>query len=241
MLKFTLNKDEFAALDAGQQALYEADGDTYKLGVEGLEDTGALKRAKDREAQNAREAKARAEQLEQELADLRGQADDKDKDALRKSKDIDALEKSWKETADRRVADRDKVVDGLKRQMEQLLVGNVANSLATELFTTPEIAKDFVAKRLRAEFDGETPITRVLDKDGNPSALTIEEFKRELLDTPTLKGILIGSKASGGGAGDGGNGGGATKKFSEMNDQERVDLYKRNPEAFNQAVAQSRG
>lgn len=241
MLKLTVPKEDYAELDDAIKSLYTEDGDNFKLAVDGIEDTGALRRAKEREALAAREHKERADALEAELAEIRARAEDKDKDALRKSKDIDALEKSWKETADRRVADVTKQLDAVKQQMQRLLVDNVASQLAGELFTVPEIGKDFIAKRLRAEFDGEHPMTRVLDREGNPSALSIDEFKRELLDTPTLKGILIASKASGGGAGNGGNGGGApTKKLSEMNDAERVEFYKNDPEGFRKASEAAR-
>lgn len=241
-LKLTITKDEHTALDAALQALYNADGDNFKLTVDGLEDTGALKRAKDREALNAKEAKERADALQAQLDEIAAREADLDKDSKRKKGDIDALEKSWKETADKREKAALDKVEAMKAQMQNLLVGNVAQSLASELFTVPEAMVDFVQKRLRAEFDGDVPTTRVLDANGQPSALSIDDFKKELLDNPKLKGILVASNASGGGAGNGGGSGagGSTKKLADMSDAERVDLYKTNPTVFNQLVEQQR-
>lgn len=234
MLKLNITAEELAALDDNLKSFYIADGDKFKLGVEGLEDTGALKRAKDREAQAAKEAKERAEALQAELDEIKEREADADKDSKRKKGDIEALEKSWKETADRREKVALDKLEALKGQVETLLVGNVAQSIASELFTVPEAMIDFVSKRLKAEFDGDTPITRVLDANGQPSAATIEDFRKELLDNPKLKGILVASNASGGGAGNGGgSGGGAgTKKPDEYSEQERVDLYRSNPAEF---------
>lgn len=243
MLKFNLTTDEYTALSDDAKTNYIQDGDNYKLQIDGLEDTGALKRAKDREAQAAKEAREEAARLKTELDAIKEREADADKDSKRKKGDIEALERSWKETADRRVADIQTKLEAAQGQMQTLLVGNVAQSIASELFTTPEIAIDFVSKRLKAEFDGDTPITRVLDSSGHPSALTIDEFKKELLANPKLAGILVASKASGGGAGGGsGSGGGAsTKKLADMNHAERLELYKTNPTVFNQLVEASKG
>lgn len=242
-LKLNITNDEHATLDDAVKALYEADGDNFKLAVDGLEDTGALKRAKDRVALEAKEAKERADRLEAELQEIRDREADADKEGLRKKGDLASLEKSWKDTADKRVAAEAAKVESLKKQMENLLVGNVAQSIASELFTVPEAMTDFVQKRLRAEFDGDVPTTRVLDSNGQPSAATIDDLRKELLANPKLSGILVASKASGGGAGNGGGSGagGSTKKLADMTDAERVDLYKTNPALFNQLVEQQKG
>lgn len=242
-LKLNITNDEYATLDDAVKGLYEADGDNFKLAVDGLEDTGALKRAKDREAQLAKEEKKRADELQAQLDEIAAREADADKDQKRKKGDIEALEKSWKETADKRERAALDKLDNLKKQMENLLVGNVAQSIASELFTVPEAMTDFVQKRLRAEFDGDVPTTRVLDSNGQPSAATIDDLRKELLANPKLSGILVASKASGGGAGNGGGSGagGPTKKLADMTDAERVELYKTNPALFNQLVEQQKG
>lgn len=241
-LKLNITAEEHAALDDAVKSLYEADGDNFKLAVEGIEDTGALRRAKEREAQLAREEKKRADELQARIDEIEAREADADKDSKRKKGDIEALEKSWKETADKREKAALDKVEAMKGQMQKLLVGNVAQSIASELFTVPEAMVDFVSKRLKAEFDGDTPTTRILDNEGHPSAATIEDFKKELLANEKLKGILVASKSSGGGAGNGGGSGsgGSTKKLADMDDNERVELYRTNPDRFNQLLEQQR-
>lgn len=235
--------EEFAAIDEAFKPLFEADGDNFKLKVDGLEDTGALKRAKDREAQAAKEAKEERDRLAAELQAIKDRLADTDMTDKRKKGDIEALEKSWKDKRDADVKAEQERAERLMRQMETLLVGNVAQSLASELFTVPEAMQDFVAKRLKAEFDGDTPVTRILDASGHPSAATIDDFKKELLDNPKLQGILVASKSSGGGAGNGGGSGGgaSTKKLADLSEPERIELYRTNPEEFNRQLTASRG
>jgi hypothetical protein len=50
MLKYSIDKASFDGLDSINKSHYTQDGDNYRLEVDGLEDVGALKRAKDHEA-----------------------------------------------------------------------------------------------------------------------------------------------------------------------------------------------
>jgi hypothetical protein len=65
-------------------------------------------------------------------------------------------------------------------------------------------------------------------------------LKKEIAADKRFAAVIVASKASGGGAAGSGrpNGGGAPtgkKTFKDMNEKERVDWYKRDPEGFNQA------
>jgi hypothetical protein len=238
-LKLNISTAEHEALDDHVKPLYTADGDNFKLAVDGIEDTGALKRAKDREALAAKEAKERADLLQAELDEIKAREADADKDGKRKKGDIEALEKSWKDEKDKAVAAEVAKRERREKQLQELLVDSKADSLAHELFTVPEIGRDYIKKFLRAELDGDVPTTRVLDSMGQPTAKTLDDFKNDMLDNTALKGILVASNASGGGAGNGGGSGsgGSTKKLADMSDAERVELYKTNPTVFNQLVA----
>jgi len=73
------------------------------------------------------------------------------------------------------------------------------------------------------------PVTRVLDDNGQPTAMTIEEFKESLKNDPELAPVIVGSAASGGGA-SGGDGGGNTGKIdlSKASKEEKMAYLKRN-------------
>ena len=78
MLKRKLTAKEFEKLSEALQAEYiEKDG-VYVLDVDGDEDTGALKRAKDRETQKRKDAESRLSDLEGKLADMEAAAADSD-------------------------------------------------------------------------------------------------------------------------------------------------------------------
>ena len=66
-----------------------------------------------------------------------------------------------------------------------------------------------VLPRLTVTEDGEDFVVKVLGPDGKPSASTMDDFKKELLQNKDLAPILRGTRASGGGANGGAGGGGA--------------------------------
>lgn len=217
-LKKKITKAEFEKLAEHFKAEYIEDGEGYRLDVDGEEDTGALKRAKDREAQLRRDAEKKAKELEDRLADIEG-------DDARKKGDIQTLEKSWQKKLDDQKAEADAKIAKLTGHTTKSLVDNVALALATEISTSPKILIPHIRQRLQADFEGDEPTTRVLDANGKPSALTIDELKQEFVANKDFSAIIIGSKASGGAGGDKNKGG--ASKFDK--DGKPVDLSKLGP------------
>lgn len=221
-MKFKLNATEYAALSDELKKLYIADGDEFRLQVEGMEDTGALKRAKDHEKAERQKAEKRVRELTEEMeAKARGNGD------------VKTLEDSWKQ----KLADKDKEhkleVAKLRGQLETILVDNVADGLAKELSTAPSLLKPVIRARLRAEEQDGNLVTRVLDGEGKPSALNLDDLKKEVIGNKEFAAILIGSKGSGSGAaGNQRPGASGTKAFKEMNEAERTALYNSDPAAY---------
>jgi len=230
-MKYTISKTEYEQLEEVIQKQYDAKGDEYQIQLEGVEDTGALKRAKEHE-------KERRHKAEQELKEVRDKLDSKEQEImdLRKGAvskdDVEALEKSYKEKLEDTQKDYEDRLNTSENSLKNLLVDNVANKLATEISTVPDLMANAIATRLTTEVvDGKT-ITRVLDNEGKPSALTVDELKKEFIANEKFSSIIVGSNASGSGAQGSGNGGGAAKKFSEMSESERIDLYKSSPDDY---------
>lgn len=221
----------------------EQDGKFY-LDIDGIDDhhgVGALKRAKDYEKENARKAKEKADQIQADLDKANSDLEDLRKNGIPKG-DVDRLEQSYKD----KYAKDEKVlkdrIDGLTTSLEKHLLDSQAVKLATELAAKPEYVElllPHIRNRMKLEAgEGDEHVLRVLDKDGKPSALNMDDLKKELLGHKAFAAILTGSKAAGGGAnGGGGNGGGASKKLSEMNDAERTQFAKDDPDGFRKAVA----
>ncbi len=196
-LKRKITKAEYDKLSAEIKTEYVADGDDFKLDIAGEadEDTGALKRAKDREAQLRREAEKRAKEAEDKLAGIEG-------DDARKKGDIVTLEKAWQKKLDDAKAEADAKISRYETNIRTTLVDNVAAKLAAEISTSPALILPHIKARLIADLDGDAPTTKVLGKDGKPSNVTLDDLRKEFVDNKDFATIIRASKASGGGAPD---------------------------------------
>lgn len=199
-LKKKINAATWQKLPEVIQAEYtkQDDGEDYVLAVEGEEDTGALKRAKDHEAAKRKEAVDKAKKLEDELKAYRDKEEDsKDNDAKKKG-DIDALENSWKDKNKKLKESKDAEISKLKGHLSNILVDKEAESLAKDISSHPKLLLPYLKQRLQADLDGDVPATRILDADGKPSALSLNELKDEFRANPDFSAVITASKASGG-------------------------------------------
>lgn len=220
-LKRKITKEAYEKLSDDLKAEYGEKDGSYILDVEGDEDTGALKRAKDRETQGRKDAEKKLKDAQEELNAL-GDSDAK------KRGDIETLEKSWK-------TKNEELESGFKTQLAgkdsfitKTLIDNVALKMASNISTSPGLILPHIKARLAADLEGDSPITKVLDADGKPSALTIEDLEKEFVANKDYAAIIIASKASGSSTSNDGknsstNGGannGDQKPLSELSPKE---------------------
>lgn len=217
-LKKKLTKAEYEKLSEHIKAEYIEDGDGFRLDIDGDEDTGALKRAKDREAQLRRDAEAKLREAQEELDRING-------DDARKKGDIATLEKSWQKKLEDQKAEYEGKVSKLTAHTTKTLVDNVATQIATKISNAPALLLPHIKSRLQADFEGDSPVTRILDKEGKVSAMTIEELSAEFVANKDFSAIITASKASGGaGRSSNQNGGGAANQSDKP-----ADLASMNP------------
>jgi hypothetical protein len=224
-MKYQIDKAAYDALEPSLQAFYKAQGDQYVLVVEGLpapEDTAGLKAKVDELLREKKDEKTRREQAE-EAARLAAE------EAARKNGDTEALERSWNEKHTKALTEKEQALGSLQAQVHALTVGATAARLAGELAVqgSSTVLQRLIEPRLSMELRDGKPAVVVLDAEGRPSALTVDEFKEQLFNDAALAPLIAASKATGGGAA-GGKGGGAAKKFSEMTGMERVELRRNN-------------
>lgn len=190
-MKFKVTKTELEKLAPHYQSEYiEKDGG-YVLDIEGGEDTGALKRAKDREKAARIAAETKLNEIEGELDTLKSDP---------KARDVKSLETSWADKHKKEMDLKDASITKLSDFAKATLADSVALSLAKEISTSPELLLPHIKARIVADLSGDKPLTKILDKEGKVSAFTLEDFKKEVLETPAYAAILIGSKAKGGSA-----------------------------------------
>jgi len=136
-------------------------------------------------------------------------------EAARKSGDVAALEKSWKEREDARLAEiseRDQLIN-------KMTVGAAVADISAQLAVkgSESAFAKIIRDRLGVEMRDGSATIRVMDANGSPSAMTIDDLKKELSADAALKPLLAGSLGSGGGAA--GSDGGAGQKNTITREQ----------------------
>lgn len=245
MLKRKISKAEHTALVPALQVEYKAVGDDFELDAEGPDDVGELRRAHDREKQAVAAEKAKVVTLETQFNDIKTKYDLVTATDQRRAGDVAALDKSWKEKFDAANLEAANKLAVKDKFIHTTLVDSVATSMAAELSgDNAAILIPHIKQRLSADLSGETPLTRVIDITGKPTALSVEDLKKEFKENKQFASVIIASKASGGGAAGGsrnnGGAGSGDKKFKDMGDAERTEWFKRDPEGFKQAAAEAR-
>lgn len=228
-MKFKLTKEEFEKLSEDFQKEYtEKDGE-YVLTIEGGEDTGALKRAKDHEKQRRQQAEQKARDLEAQLGEIQEQLEDLQNNSG-KSGDIQKLEAQWKKKLKDREDELTQQLNSLNSEVNKLLVDNVADQLAMKLSDAPAVLKPHIKSRLTVEYVDGKPVTRVKDLDGEISIMTLDELESEFKSNKDFAPIIRGSQGSGSGAGGGNGGTGGTKpekpNFSTASPKEIAEYIK---------------
>lgn len=238
MLKLKLTKAEFDALPEGLKVAYLADGENYKLAVDGYEDPGELRRARDREKEAARIAKEERDAYKAKLEGL-------ELEPARTAKDIKTLEAAWKAKYDADVAAERSKTEAATKKYSDHLVQSEARKFASEIAAKPENV-DLILPHVLGRFEFSEDTVRIKDKTGRLSAMNTDELKKEFVENPMFGSVVAASKASGaGGAGNsnpssGGAGKTAGKKFSDWSENERVELYRSNPAEFQRLSEASR-
>jgi len=231
-LKAKLTKEQYDKLSDALKFEYVADGDAFKLDVEGAEDTGPLKRALEREKADKTTSKARVAELEAQLEEL-------STNDARKTGDIAKLEKQWEKKLTDATAAKDATIEKLTGHTKKSLVDNVAMSIASKISKAPALLLPHIKARLTADFDGDEPQTVVLGADGKASKMTIEELSQEFVANKDFSAIITASKASGS-AGTQNKGGSATNSNPQMNGDKPADLSKMNPRQLADSIKESK-
>lgn len=198
------------------RSLYVADGDEFVLKLDDDPAEG-MRSARDHEKTARKEAERKLRELEAKKAE-------EDNDNNKKKGDVDAIEKSWQKKYEQREQELLGQVSSLKSHVQTTAVDGFASSIASDLFTSPNLAMPHIKSRLGVEeVDGKF-VTRILDAEGKPTALTADEFKKELSESPDFKAILKVSKA---------NGGAGAPNFQQQNNQnqggQEINLAKASP------------
>lgn len=170
--------------------------------------------------------------LLKEKADAKTAAQTAQEEAAKKSGDVEALEKSWGDKLAAEVKAREDKLSTYEQAISKMTSGAAATTMAAELAVpgSAEALMPHIASRLTTELTDGKPIIRVLDKDGKPSAMSLDDLKKEISENKAFAPLLLGSNASGDGKPGGkGNPGAKTIKrdvWSAMSPDEKSAFSK---------------
>ena len=229
--------ESLEGLDENLHSLYEQKDGAYFLKVSGVvaeSDLEGIKANRDALLAEKKEQQRKAEEAEAERQRIEREAAE---EAARQKGDWQALEDSYKAKLAERETEFANQADALRKQVYKLTVGEQAIKLAAEISKphTQQIMSRFIEERLTLD---ENNNVRVLDLQGKPSAMTIDDLKAEFKANAMFQDIVVINNSSGGGASGGGLGGGAAKNPKDMTTQERADWATRDPIGFQNAVNQ---
>jgi hypothetical protein len=228
----SLKLDSLENIDESLQGLYEQTDTGYQLKVTGIpepekEDLSGLKNKVDEllREKKAASQKAREAAEEAEAARL---------EAAKKGNDTEALDKSWQEKFNAREVELKKELEELSGTLVKLTSGQTATKIAAEIAVqgSADVLLPHLERRLRTEFRDGSPVTVVLDKDGKPSAMSIDELKAEFQNSAAFAPLIVGTKANGAGRTGGNESSGAgvnevsRSEFDRMNQAQRANFAK---------------
>ena len=230
MIEYKL--DSLESIDETLQGLYEQTDTGYQLKVTGIpepekEDLSGLKNKVDEllREKKAASQKAREAAEEAEAARL---------EAAKKGNDTEALDKSWQEKFNAREIELKKELESLSGTLVKLTSGQTATKIAAEIAVqgSADVLLPHLERRLKTEFRDGSPVTVVLDKDGKPSAMSIDELKAEFQNSAAFAPLIVGTKANGAGRTGGNESSGAgvnevsRSEFDRMNQAQRANFAK---------------
>lgn len=133
-------------------------------------------------------------------------------EAAKKDGDAKSIDESWQKKYDKLSEDLKVQLAEKDAMITDITVNQNARTIAAQLAVdgSDSVMVDHIQKRLSMEIREGRPTTVVLDADGKPSALTIDELKTEFSENPAFAPLIRGNKASGSG---GINSGGSASKL----------------------------
>ena len=178
---------------------------------------------------------AKNRELLEEKARTKKEAEQAALEAAKKSGDLESLEKSWQKKVETTEQELRTEIKQYEQMLASITSGAEARRLAADLALPghADLLMPHIAGRLKTEIRDGKPTVRVLDRDGTPSAMTVDDLRKEIMGTELFAPILAGSKANGaGGTGRSDGGKPKLKAFNEYTSSELVELKRADPDTY---------
>lgn len=237
MLQRKISKAIFDALDDHLKGLYKQSGAGYILDVEPDESVSEIHTALEAARKERDEAKKKYGESSAQVAQLQTRVEvlEHEKENIGKT-EAEKVEARLKLQQEQMVKEKDGKINELTTALRGDMLGRTSLELAKKLFkSAPEVMAETIIKpRLDLEIkDGKASV--VAKAVDGASAITLDLLEKEIVADKRYSDILLGSKASGGGAtqpSGGQSGGGATVNLTEQHRQQAAALGLSVPQPF---------
>ena len=207
MLKRKITRDAYDALSDVLKAEYKSNGDGFVLDVD---DAAELLEAKNNANRERDTALATVNDLKQKLKDATTEL----AAAKASGGDFTATENSYKSKIANLEAQLGEANTALTKANRTITCGPIADKIAAA-FTVPALVREKIMERL--DIDPKTGEAFVKDVAGKKSASTPDDLRKEFVDNPDYKAIVVASKASG--SADAGKSPGGSAPNSQQTDK----------------------
>lgn len=148
-------------------------------------------------------------------------------EAAKKSGDIEALEKSWAEREAQKLAERETELQKRDEWLRDMTVNATASRLAADMAVqgSSMVLERHLRDRLSMEIRDGKPTTVVLDADGRPSALSVDDLRKEFMANAAFAPLIAETRASGAGGVGQGRAGSQNSQDTSKWSSEQKSLY----------------
>lgn len=213
------------SLDAIPETLREhyVKSDDGKFRLDGVEDTGVLKRSLENAKRERKEAKDALDEFKgvdpAEYARLKQEASDRELASATKKGEFEKLKEQMVGKHQQELGDKDKTLSGMRAALESYLIDSEATRELAEVKGAPTLMLPHVRAQVKVIEEEGKFVARVVDKDGNPrigdasgEPMSIKQLVAEMRASEAFGRAFEASGASGSGAPSGGAGGTPGKK-----------------------------
>lgn len=240
-----LTVDDLDGVDEGLRGFYVEKDGKYQLDVAGVEDTGGLKSAlqKERASRSELEKQTKAwaslGKSPEEIAELVKAAEQAETTKAEKAGEWDKLKAQMNDSHAKAIADKDNEIGNMRKALETHLVDAQATAAIAAAKGVPELLLPHVKSHVKVSDENGNYTVAVVDAKGDPRVngkgepLTIADLVEEMKQSEIFGRAFEGSGHSGSGKLPSNAGGGTTTKRSQMTASDKADfIEKHGQEAF---------
>lgn len=238
-----LTVDSLDGVEESLHGFYVEKNGKYQLDVTGVEDTGGLKSALQKEREAARNYEKQAKQwagigkTPDEIAELVKATEQAELAKAEKAGEWDKLKAQMNDSHAKALAEKDNELGSMRKALEEQMIDAQATAAIAGAKGVPELLLPLVQRHVKVSNENGKYSVIVVDAKGDPrinskgDALTIADLVEEMRQSETYGRAFEASGQSGSGKLPNTTGGGATLKRSQMTAAQKAEYQAKHGQA----------